>query len=285
MARFLFVSESPVALEAPTLPDLTALFAADAPFTVWDSRTSGADLSADLFDAAGTALLDSTALVTDGSGQLPPFRGPDGVPVVWIDLGGSMRAPIVSPEASEQLLEAWLNGTVGGSGIAGAPSTWPSTFPPDAHTHPASQISDSTTVGRAVVTAVDAQAARAAIGAGTGNGTSNLAIGTTATTAAAGNHTHAAANLIFAPTGALTATDVQTAIQQAAASTGSIGGASSIFVWQYSAGAYPALPSTKPTGVLRVDAEGPVAPTVTLPSWIGLTSGLATLRYDYAPRT
>jgi hypothetical protein len=38
------------------------------------------------------------------------------------------------------------------------------------HTHTASQISDSTTVGRSVLTAADAAAARAAIGAGTGNG-------------------------------------------------------------------------------------------------------------------
>lgn len=38
------------------------------------------------------------------------------------------------------------------------------------HTHTVSQISDSTTVGRSVLTAVDAAAARAAIGAGTGDG-------------------------------------------------------------------------------------------------------------------
>lgn len=48
---------------------------------------------------------------------------------------------------------------------------------------PASTISDSTAVGRAVLTAADALAARTAIGAGT----SSLALGTTGTTAAAGN--------------------------------------------------------------------------------------------------
>lgn len=46
-----------------------------------------------------------------------------------------------------------------------------------------SHITDATTVGKAVLTATDATAARTAIGAGT----SNLAIGTTATTALAGN--------------------------------------------------------------------------------------------------
>jgi hypothetical protein len=51
------------------------------------------------------------------------------------------------------------------------------------HTHTATNISDSTATGRSVLTAVDAAAARTAIGAGT----SSLAIGTTGTTAAAGN--------------------------------------------------------------------------------------------------
>lgn len=50
----------------------------------------------------------------------------------------------------------------------------------------AANISDSTAVGQSVLTAADAAAARTAIGAGT----SSLAIGTSGTTAAAGNHTH-----------------------------------------------------------------------------------------------
>lgn len=54
------------------------------------------------------------------------------------------------------------------------------------HSHPATGISDSTTVGRAVVTAANAAAARSAIGA------TDLAIGTTGTTAMAGNTTLAA---------------------------------------------------------------------------------------------
>lgn len=55
------------------------------------------------------------------------------------------------------------------------------------HAHTASQVSDATPVGRLVMTATDAAAARTAIGAGT----SSLALGSTSTTAAAGNHTHA----------------------------------------------------------------------------------------------
>jgi len=51
------------------------------------------------------------------------------------------------------------------------------------HTHTAAQISDSTAVGRDVLKAADKAAARIAIGAGT----SSLKLGTTATTAKAGN--------------------------------------------------------------------------------------------------
>lgn len=72
------------------------------------------------------------------------------------------------------------------------------------HTHAAAQISDSTAVGRSVVTAVDAAAARTAIGAGT----SNLAIGGTAVTAAAGDHTHTPASI-----GAAAASHTHTAAQ------------------------------------------------------------------------
>jgi len=56
---------------------------------------------------------------------------------------------------------------------------------PTSHTHAADNISDSTAVGRLVLTAVDATAARTAIGAGT----SSLVIGSTSTTAKAGNYT------------------------------------------------------------------------------------------------
>ena len=52
------------------------------------------------------------------------------------------------------------------------------------HTHVATDISDSTTTGRSVLTAASAAAARTAIGAGT----SSLALGTTSSTAKAGNY-------------------------------------------------------------------------------------------------
>lgn len=61
------------------------------------------------------------------------------------------------------------------------------------HTHTSANISDSTTVGRAVLVAVDAAAARTAIGAGT----SNLTIGTTSSTAKAGDYAPPAASDIL----------------------------------------------------------------------------------------
>lgn len=73
---------------------------------------------------------------------------------------------------------------------SGGASSWgeldhvPTEFPPEPHT--SEKLTDATTVGRNVLTATDAAAARGAIGAGT----SNLQIGTSATDAAAGNHLH-----------------------------------------------------------------------------------------------
>lgn len=78
------------------------------------------------------------------------------------------------------------------------------------HTHTAAQISDATTVGRSVLTAADAVAARTAIGAGT----SSLTLGSTASTAAAGNHTHTHASLTDTTT---IGTQVATAATAAAA--------------------------------------------------------------------
>lgn len=91
-----------------------------------------------------------------------------------------------------------INGQMGEVELpTGGSASWddvtgkPATFPPATHTHTAAQVSDATTVGRSVLTATDAAAARTAIGAGT----SSLAIGTTASTAAAGTHTHTAAQV------------------------------------------------------------------------------------------
>ncbi|QQQ41298.1 hypothetical protein JJL50_15235 [Stenotrophomonas maltophilia] len=81
--------------------------------------------------------------------------------------------------SQKHFAQAMVKGDVAGGGGGG---TLPIT---------ADNITDASSVGKQVLTAADQAAARTAIGAGTGS--SNLAIGATATTAAAGNHTHAAA--------------------------------------------------------------------------------------------
>lgn len=86
------------------------------------------------------------------------------------------------------------DGAVAWSDITGRPST----FPPSTHEHTAAQISDATEVGRGVLTADTAAAARSAIGAGTSSqnltamtaaeaeaGTSNAQRGITAAVLAA----------------------------------------------------------------------------------------------------
>jgi hypothetical protein len=63
-----------------------------------------------------------------------------------------------------------------------------------AESHPATTISDSTAIGRSILTALNGAAVRGLIGAGTGS--SNLVLGTTAGTAKEGNYQPAAADII-----------------------------------------------------------------------------------------
>lgn len=165
----------------------------------------------------------------------------------------------------------------------GVGATWnvniagqPSTFPPSPHTHLKSQISDINTFVQGVLNSADMQAFRAAIGAGTGSGTSNLTLGSTSTTAAPGNHVHAASALSFAPTASLPATDVQTAIQQAAATGGT--SASELKIVRYVSGAYESLPTTPDAAWKVIEYRGPTAPTP--PG----TTAYATIQFDWLAR-
>jgi hypothetical protein len=164
----------------------------------------------------------------------------------------------------------------GGTGTGGD-VTWgnlpgrPATFPPSGHSHPRSEISDATALGRQLLGATDAQSARAIIQAGTGNGTSNLTLGTSATTAAPGNHTH--------PQYVDQAQAAAIADARIAASGGG-GGGGSILVWRYQSGAYPALPSTAPAGVALIHAIGPLQPS-SVPSWVGNEPGQVPAEYIY----
>ena len=79
-------------------------------------------------------------------------------------------------------------GTASGTTYLRGDGTWATV---SGGTVTAASITDSTTVGRNIITATDAAAVRSTIGAGT----SNLALGATASTAAAGNHTHTKADV------------------------------------------------------------------------------------------
>lgn len=87
----------------------------------------------------------------------------------------------------------------------------------------ASNITDASEVGRSVLTAADAAAARTAIGAGT----SSLTVGTTATTAKAGNYQPTAADISDATA---TGRSVLTATDAAAARTAIGAGTSSLAI-------------------------------------------------------
>lgn len=127
-----------------------------------------------VFEAHVSSAMASAGVVT--LGQMIPVPGSD----------GSSYATLTQLAA----LQAQVNGLV--VGAAGVSSVNTRT---GAVTLTATDITDSTAVGRSVVKAADAAAARTAIGAGTGN--SNLALGTTGTTAAAGNHTHPTLPLVL----------------------------------------------------------------------------------------
>lgn len=266
----------------------------------------------DLTDVSGSPLAN---LKASSTGVFPPFRVISGETQVLARTSSGIVTPMTSvfgqhgaaaqaatadaetaadsaaasaaaaaASAQQAVLAAQSAGGGGtsGSGIIGAPSVWPSTFPPSPHTHTASQISDATVIGRTVMTAATQQAARDAMGAGTGNGTSNLTIGTTSTTAAAGNHTHPASQISLAPISGMAATDVQAGIAELAArptGTGGTGGGSTTTVdVLYSSGAYPVQAGSPPAGIKIRHFYGPV-------QYVGATwAGVLDL-YTYAELT
>lgn len=99
------------------------------------------------------------------------------------DANGSIKLDSVSESQLSSTVRTKLNAIGSWSGITDKPTA----FTPAAHTHVATDVSDSSVVGRAVLTADDAAAVRTIIGAGTGS--SNLTLGTTSTTAKAGDYT------------------------------------------------------------------------------------------------
>lgn len=159
-------------------------------------------LSGDLSGNASAPSVVSGAHHTHTSSQISDATAAPNVGTVIVrDSAG--RAQVVDPSASADIATKHYVDTATATqvtlaGDLGGTATAPTVIGGTHHTHTASQISDSTTVGRSLVTAVDAPTARTAIGAGT----SNLAIGTTNTTAKAGDYQPASANITDAASAA-----------------------------------------------------------------------------------
>ncbi len=202
-----------------------------------------------------------------GGGNIVRLVSFDGMQQVFDD--GLARAEEIDASmvksVNGELPDAEGNVVVAAGGGGDGTTTWqslagkPDTFPPSGHTHLRSEISNATELGRSTLGAATPQGFRSLIGAGTGNGTSDLVLGTSATAAAPGNHTHAQY---------VDAAAAATIADERIAANGGGSGSGSILVWRYSSGAYPTLPASKPAGVQLVHAMGPVAPS-TVPSWIG----------------
>ncbi|MER7500447.1 capsid cement protein [Nonomuraea pusilla] len=130
----------------------------------------------ELVAGAGGITAGQTVMVGAAPGEVLPLAGAaQRVGVALTSAAAGARVQVLGGGADAA---AASGGSVAWADVTGKPATFPTA---------AASIGDATAVGRNVLTATDQAAARTAIGAGT----SNLALGTTGTTAAAGNHTHA----------------------------------------------------------------------------------------------
>lgn len=159
--------------------------------------------------AAGTTQAAARTAIAAGtsnfSGAYADLSGKPTIPTTAADVGAVPTSRTVAGKAlttDVSLVKADVglanvdNTTDAAKPVSSATQTALNGKAATVHTHTASQISDSTATGRSVVTATDAAAARTAIGAGT----SNLAIGTTGSTAKAGDYQPTAANISDATT-------------------------------------------------------------------------------------
>jgi hypothetical protein len=79
--------------------------AVNAPFTVWNDLQAGSQIT-DLLAADGVS---GAVLQTDANGLRPTLWGPDGVEVIFIDTGASIRYPVTAIDRETVVLdEAFL---------------------------------------------------------------------------------------------------------------------------------------------------------------------------------
>ncbi|MGW4718894.1 hypothetical protein [Nocardia sp. NPDC004260] len=172
-------------VEVPAIQD--ALDAADA---AADSETAAAASATAAQNAVNSFDLDIGTVTTGAAGSSASASVGGGPPAWTLNLTiprGDTGATGTAPDATSSVkgivrLPGSTPGELGGTANNPTVTGW-SGKSDVGHTHVATDISNSTATGRSVLTAVDAAAARTAIGAGT----SSLTLGTTGSTAAAGN--------------------------------------------------------------------------------------------------
>lgn len=78
-----------------------------------------------------------------------------------------------------------------------------------------------------------------------------------------------------------TVTGLQAALDS---KTSAASGGGAVYVWRYRNGAWPALPTAKPTGVEAIDAIGPTQPPAP-PAWVGNGPTQVPAGYEWRPLT
>jgi hypothetical protein len=167
-------------LRTPVDGSVTTAKLADA--SVTDAKlAAGQANSGQFLSYNGTSMLWTTVSSTTVSDATTTNKG-----IVQLagDLSGNAGSPTVSRVNGVAVSGTPSNGTVL-TATSSSAASWQAPSGGSGGTVTSANITDATTTGRNVLTATDAAAARSAIGAGT----SNLAIGTTSTTAKAGNYT------------------------------------------------------------------------------------------------
>lgn len=209
------------------------------------------EYTSDLLAADGVS---PASFVTDSTGVPPWVYGPDGVTTLWLSFAGGPRFDVHATDVTEEMLQKYVAGTLGGSTSTTVPT----------HTEPVAQLTGNT--GQALsstvvslLNAADAAAIRSAAGAAPSSLVGFPGFGLTSTTAKRGDWTPTAGQVNFTPSGTITATDVQTAIVQAAASGPTTGGSGDEFSVYYSGGAYPSSAASPPAGTKRRHFYGPSA--------------------------
>jgi hypothetical protein len=169
---------------AVLLAGLSCLALAQSPYALRvDQRNSSNTAYVSRFIAPDTSMDCLVSLPSTAAGSVPTClklgasftvaSGIINVPVTTGPQGAPGEPGLQGPQGIQGIQgiqgEQGIQGIQGPAGAAGTTdfnglTNVPATFAPSAHTHPANQVSDSTSTGQALMTAADAAAARAILG-------------------------------------------------------------------------------------------------------------------------